>query len=178
MKKTRLFLLLAGTATLLGACEGAKEQLGLTRTAPDEFAVIKRAPLEMPPDYSLRPPRPGTARPQETATDEQAKTAIFGGSKPQTTYKTAPTSAEAAFLEKAGGNYAQPNIRETVDRETAILEPNEKPVAEKLLGITGLGGNDEAPASVVDAKAEAQRIKHNKTEGKSVTDGETPVIEE
>ena len=45
----------------LSGCSDAKEQLGLTRSAPDEFAVVKRAPLAMPPDYTLRPPRPGAA---------------------------------------------------------------------------------------------------------------------
>jgi len=29
----------------LAGCEGTKKQLGLTRSAPDEFSVVKRAPL-------------------------------------------------------------------------------------------------------------------------------------
>ena len=44
-----LSLALAAALTL-SACAGAKEELGLTRSAPDEFAVVKRAPLEMPPE--------------------------------------------------------------------------------------------------------------------------------
>ena len=56
-------------ASLLGvaACSGDEltRTFGLTRDAPDEFQVTTRAPLSMPPDFTLRPPRPGAARPQE-----------------------------------------------------------------------------------------------------------------
>ena len=36
---------------LLGACSGVKEELGLTRNSPDEFTVVKRAPLTLPPEW-------------------------------------------------------------------------------------------------------------------------------
>lgn len=51
----------------LSACSGddLSRSFGLTRDTPDEFTVTTRAPLSMPPDYALRPPRPGAARPQE-----------------------------------------------------------------------------------------------------------------
>ena len=43
----------------VGGCEGVREAAGIAKKAPDEFAVVTRAPLSMPPDYGLRPPRPG-----------------------------------------------------------------------------------------------------------------------
>ncbi len=166
-----LFPLLA-----LTACESAKEELGLTRQAPDEFAVIKRAPLEMPPDYSLRPPRPGMARPQEAQPEKQAKAAVFGDGSSQQT-RTQPGGGESALLQKAGSQIAQPGIRARIDHETAVLEPKDKPVAEKLLGWS-MGGDEKASATIVDAKGEAERLKKNADEGKPVTSGETPTIEE
>lgn len=50
--------------------------MGLAPTAPDEFAVESRAPLTIPPDFDLRPPQPGAARPQEVAAADKAKKAI------------------------------------------------------------------------------------------------------
>ena len=98
-KKLFTYFILAGSAALLlTGCSGAKEQLGLTRSAPDEFAVVKRAPLEMPPDYALRPPRPGATRPQEQATAEQAREAVFG--QTQEHAQAAPDSAEEFVLLK------------------------------------------------------------------------------
>ncbi|MEC7944356.1 MAG: DUF3035 domain-containing protein, partial [Pseudomonadota bacterium] len=49
----------------VGGCEGVREAAGIAKKAPDEFAIITHAPLSMPPDYGLRPPRPGAERPQE-----------------------------------------------------------------------------------------------------------------
>ena len=57
----------------LSACEHAREAIGIGKQSPDEFAVVTRAPLSMPPDFGLRPPRPGAERPQEKAITESAR---------------------------------------------------------------------------------------------------------
>ena len=46
-------------------------------SGPDEFAVVTRAPLSMPPDYGLRPPRPGAARPNETSPRDDARSKLL-----------------------------------------------------------------------------------------------------
>jgi hypothetical protein len=63
------FLLLAG-------CNDFRQAIGLDRVGPDEFAVESRAPLTIPPDYDLRPPQAGAARPQEVSAAEKARKAI------------------------------------------------------------------------------------------------------
>ena len=168
------FIAILACLSGLAACSNAKEQLGLTRSAPDEYAIVKRAPLEMPPDYALRPPRPGMARPQEAEPGKQAQMALFGNDSQQSSRKT-PEDGESALLQQAGADNAQPGIRQQVDRETALLEPQEKPVIEKLLGWAGTG-SEKPPATVVDAKAEAERLKKNAEEGRPVTEGNTPTI--
>ena len=63
-------------ALLISGCSDLKKSIGLERTSPDEFAVESRAPLTMPPDFNLRPPQPGAARPQEKSSDQQARQVI------------------------------------------------------------------------------------------------------
>ena len=58
---------------LMAGCSDFKKSVGLEPTLPDEFAVESRAPLTIPPDFELRPPQPGAARPQEKTADQQAK---------------------------------------------------------------------------------------------------------
>lgn len=173
MKKMNVITVFLAVIALAG-CSGAKEQLGLARKAPDEFAVVKRAPLAMPPDYSLRPPQPGAPRPQEQHSEEQAREVVFG-SESQGSAK--PGSGESALLQRTGADQADPSIRSVVDRETAAMAPKEKPVAQKLLGVA-IGGDQKPPASVVDPKAEAERLKKNAAEGKPVTEGKTPSVDE
>jgi hypothetical protein len=63
-------------ALLLQGCTDLKRSIGLEKTSPDEFAVESRAPLTMPPDFELRPPQPGAARPQEKSSGQQARQVI------------------------------------------------------------------------------------------------------
>lgn len=168
----RAFLSVLAATLALAACSGAKEQLGLTRSAPDEFAVVKRAPLEMPPDYTLRPPRPGASRPQEQDPSQQAEGALFGNVQAGS---DGLTKSEAALLNEAGAGIAEPGIRDIVDRETATMAPKKEPVAKRLLNI---GKDAEPAATVVDPVAEAERLKQNQAEGKPVTAGETPTVEQ
>jgi uncharacterized lipoprotein len=166
---SRLVLMIAGAA-MLSACDGAKEQLGLTRSSPDEFAVVKRAPLEMPPEFTLRPPEPGAPRPQEQATADQARAAILGDASAG----QGQTKGEMALLQSADARF-NPDIRQIVNEEAARTERKNEPVVKKLLNI---GSNSLPPATIVDPQAEAERLKRNAAEGRPVTEGETPVIED
>ncbi len=176
MSIKKLNILAIGCMVLtLSGCESAKEQLGMNRHAPDEFAVLQRAPLELPPDYSLRPPQPGAPRPQEqTVSSDQPRTLVFGNAQESTTI---PASGESALLNQAGAGVIEPGIRETVDHETNTQKPKDKSVSEKIFGF-GFGDDDKKAASVVDPKAEAERIRKNQEEGAPVTKGETPTIEQ
>ena len=57
--RTRIdrFVTVGALVVLLGACASMEETLGLGKAAPDESQVRLNAPLIIPPDYALRPPR-------------------------------------------------------------------------------------------------------------------------
>lgn len=162
------------TALALCSCTNVKSSLGLEKDAPDEFAVVTRAPLEIPDNLVLPPPNPGMPRPQEDSTIEQAQKALLGEKSIKTQSQT--SAAESALLTKTNANNATPEIRALINKETAELHDRNKPVAEKLLNIGG--DRDEASATVVDATKEAERIKQNWESGKNILDGDTPTIEE
>ncbi len=174
MKMKIASLLLMATVALAG-CSSAKEKIGLTKKSPDEFSVVKRAPLSMPPDYGLRPPAPGAPRPQEQSPQEEARQTVFGSGGEEAVYEEQVTGTDSAFLNKAGAAKSDPSIRQKVDAETTILDKKERPVVKRLLG---MDGKEHASATVVDAKEEAARLKNNKDQGKPVTDGETPSLEQ
>lgn len=165
--KTAIFLAFIAAPVLAG-CENAKEELGLTRKAPDEFAVIQRAPLEMPPDYTLRPPEPGAARPQEESTNARARQAVFGGDQ-DTAKNDKPASSEEFLLEKTGADQTDPSIRTVVDQEAGAESTREKPVTEKILGLGGFGGDNEK-GEVIDPVAERERLQKERAENENVTE--------
>jgi hypothetical protein len=171
MSLSRSFLFLGIATLFLAACGEVREDLGLGRNPPDEFAVVERPPLSMPPDFSLRPPRPGASRPQAVDTDQQASAAVFGDKASLRAQE--PSVGEKALLESTGAAKADPGIREIVDRESAqkvIASPH---LVQRLIDWT----DRENPVTTVDAAAEAERIKTAKENNQPVTSGATPVIE-
>lgn len=86
MRKSATFCLLAGAATLLGACTQGGSMFN--RIRPDEYAVSRQAPLVVPPDFSLTPPNPGAPRPQDVDSSKQALDALFGGPAPRSAIET------------------------------------------------------------------------------------------
>lgn len=168
---------------LVGGCSSVKEQLGLTKQSPDEFKVVSRAPLSMPPDYNLRPPTPGAPRPQEGTSRDQAAAAVFGypgvGLQPdqippigEGESETAQSTGESALLQSAGASGVDPNIRQLVDGETAADEADSQTLADTLV----FWRDPEPYGDVVDPAAEQKRLQENAALNRPVTEGETPVI--
>lgn len=176
---TRLSLALSLTlcASLLLACgERTRTALGYGKQSPDEFSVVTRAPLSVPPDYGLRPPAPGASRPQEQETAESTRRLLLQGAADRRSGEPdgeAPGRGEAALLERAGAASADPGIRRTVDRESSILARDDDGFLSSIL----FWQEREAPGVVVDASAESRRLRENAAEGKPAADGRTPVIE-
>lgn len=167
MRHFRFSLVVLGLLTLT-ACSGVKETLGLERSAPDEFRVMTRAPLTVPPDFTLRPPAQGQEAAKENKPQQQAETALLGTAAPSAT-PIVDNPATAQFLSQAGVSKADPNIRATVDRETAQLTDTNKTLLDRIRQFT--------PARVVDPNAERARIEKNKAEDKPITTGQTPMID-
>ena len=157
-----------GLAATLGGCTDFRRALGMEKSIPDEFAVVSRAPLAIPPDYSLRPPQPGASPSQEVAPQDRAKEAVFRAGQ-QASLPPAATQrspGEGALLQKAGAPNADPGIREHGRDDTALTPENQRGFVDKLLFWRKSG----PPASndVIDPNKEADRIKQAQAAGTPV----------
>lgn len=170
----------AGVAVLaavmaLSACSETRKSLIQGKRAPDEFAVYSRAPLSIPPEFGLRPPTPGVVRPEGKDPTGQAYQAMTGRMPPQTAAAQvtfAGTQGERALLGQANALNTDPDIRDTVNRETSILAEESLTVTERLL----YPGESKAVGPAVDPAKEAQRLKENQALGKPLNEGEVPTI--
>jgi len=73
---------LAATAAIVLSGCASRGGFGSGR-GPDEFSVARNAPLVVPPDFALTPPRPGEAEAGNTDPRAQALQALFGGPQPR-----------------------------------------------------------------------------------------------
>ncbi len=145
----------------LTACTASnvRENLGLNSGTPDEFSVVKRAPLELPPAfetgvYVLPTPTPGKARPQEFSAEIQAQKILETKEE-----KLKPTQTlskgEKSFLANIGAEKTPSNIREVLDEENKNWLDENVPVVEKL----GLKEGSATKKQILEPKEEAERLK-------------------
>ncbi|HEX7969603.1 MAG TPA: DUF3035 domain-containing protein, partial [Stellaceae bacterium] len=158
-----VLLLCALSLAPLGACTDLKRALGMEKVIPDEFAVVQGAPLAIPPDYALRPPRPGAPPSQELSTTEQARQTIFrAGDQQSAALPDADkrSTGENQLLRQAGAANAPRDIRDTVNREAAqSAGPVDESFADKLLFWRSPEKRLGATDVVVNPQEEAQRLK-------------------
>jgi len=166
MTKPLTVLAVLAAATAASGCGGFRQALGAEKVAPDEFRVVTRAPLQLPPDYSLRPPRPGEARPQERPASEEARAALFG----QDLGRDA-SAGERTLVARAGAEAVDPTIRDQVDFEGANIVHRDQGFVDRLLRF---GASEQEQAE--DAEAEARRIADQEAI-RRVTGGAPVVIE-
>ena len=182
--RTQSLVVLCALSLSLAACGGGsslKDSLGYGKSAPDEFDVITKAPLVMPPDFSLRPPQPGAPRPQEEMFQPSlvAQRTLTGETIGDQSMADAAASdnvsaGEEALLQKTGGAEANPAIRKVVNNEMRSLVERDSSFTDDVLFWREKTPADEV---MVDAQGERQRLQQNAAEGKPVTAGETPTVE-
>ena len=165
-------IVLAVAAAPLMACSGngLGRSLGFIHDAPDEFTVTTRAPLAMPTNFNLPPPRPGAIRPQEQSERAKAELALvpqmaLGG-------QPAANSPGQQALVQAAGPPVPAAIRSEVDQEAAHDQPRQG-IGDRLL----FWRKPQQPGIVVDPQKEAQRLRENAALGQNQDTGETPIVQ-
>ncbi|MBT5517532.1 MAG: DUF3035 domain-containing protein [Rhodobiaceae bacterium] len=108
-------MMVLGLAAGVAACGGDNQALGYSKNAPDEFNVVRKAPLILPPDFNLRPPSSNSARPITPSGAELARLIVLPNA-PQTPI---PPS-EQNLLDKAarGGTFGN-GIREEMSNSAS-----------------------------------------------------------
>jgi hypothetical protein len=158
--RVSLTVSLALAALVLGGCDSFYRAIGQEKVIPDEFAVVSRAPLAIPPDYSLRPPRFGEQRPQEVTAQEQARQTVFRVGDDQAANLPAPADqrspGETELLKDAGAADAPKDIRQLVDTDAS------QQMSDSLVDKLAFWRKDDKPGptdAVINPVAEEDRLK-------------------
>ena len=140
--------------SLIG-CQGLREATGAAKLPPDEFTVLTKAPLILPPDYNLRPPQPGVASRNEIDADDQARAALFPAN-PATAAAAlggAYSDGEKLLLTRTNALSIDPNIRRSVSSD--VGQEDQGPAFAQRVLYEGTGAPPPAPAPRPNAAAPA-----------------------
>lgn len=174
--------------TVTGCDTTVQETLGLGKRAPDEFQVVRRQPLAVPPDYNLRPPGPaGVDRGGRPDTSDEARELLTGSTgaaeadDPEGAAErrvTAALGAEASQGERAlvrsSPVRADPEVRDRIVTDSAELARIDQRLFLLILDFQRgqFGPRDE----VLDPTAEAARLRtRGQTGVVTVRTGSTPL---
>jgi hypothetical protein len=122
---------------LLTGCTGFRQMVGIDQAGPDEFAVESRAPLTIPPEFDLRPPKPGAPRPQEATAAERAQK-VMNAAGPGAPGEQASFALNASTEGRLGSQGSQ-------------LDPTQQ-VGPNSLASKLLGSNDSSAGGTVDKR--------------------------
>ena len=150
-------LLIVSAAALIGASactSGVRQALGAERATPDEFRVVTIAPLTVPPEYNLRPPRPGELRAEDIFQDRQARRALFGDLD-----SSRASDGEILLAARAGAADANPDVRALIDGETAAIVRKRETLADRILFWRDAERTVDDNGDPLDPEAERARIE-------------------
>ncbi len=149
-------------ALVTAACgQNVRSAFSIDRSTPDEFQVVTRAPLAVPPSFDLVPPTPGAPRPQEGVPQQRGAEILIGERNGRRFLErssgeiTVLSAGEADLLTRAGADLVQPNIRDRLDEEAAQLAAGDQDFIDSILFF----GDGDAPDETLDAQAEAERLR-------------------
>ena len=148
----RVFLTMSAMGAILAAVGCAS-----TTSGPDEFRVVTKAPLSIPPEYSLRPPAAGTSVPVEADPSRTPVAAAFGTSIGQDA-----SAVERALVAAAGANAVSPTIRSVIDYEEAGTVRKTRADADQILSYQGEGAVEDSAtggAAVSISEGNPDRVK-------------------
>lgn len=170
---------------LIAGCSGAdvKETLGLGRAGPDEFRVVSRPPLSVPPEFTLRPPLPGEDVSAGLASDALARSMVTGtqasysdnqlptgGDTAVAPVSSSPlsTNAESELLSRMGAGSADAGIREKLYQDSVTLPKEEESWVDAVNPFA------KSKDNVIDPEAEARTLQQQNTRttgGNFLSDG-------
>jgi hypothetical protein len=155
--------LLVGASALLSGCGSMGSLLGSDKEPPDEFAVVTKAPLVMPPDFNLKPPKPGAPPTNQISPTQSAETAMFSSSDPATVAASMPGSmsqGEKLLLANAGAANVDSSIRQVIAAENKNMQAADEGFTDNLMFWQKSDAHQDPN---VNADAEAQKVDSQKT---------------
>lgn len=171
LRSACLFSALASVALVATGCTSTSRALGLEKSAPNEFNILTKAPLIVPPEYNLRPPAIGASSAENNYTQRSAREALLGDID-----DADPSSGEIALMTKAGVNRADPEIRLEVDGINSVERKSNGFTDRLLFWQNGQLLDAQGNLAPLDAENEARRIEsvNSATGGGDVTISKPP----
>ncbi len=157
----------------LSACSNTDNLIKLSEIPPDEFSVVRKDPLEIPPNFNLRPPgkskKTNSLDPSEKAKDVLSD---LISKKEKINSNENLTKGDTILLKNTGFSERNYSIREILNTENSLALQNKGRIElliEKLVG-------DSSNENILDPEKELRRSQEKIATGENFIKSQKPVI--
>ncbi len=163
MQKRRLFSVIIGLVIVFGtiACSDYRRTIGTEKSTPDEFQVVVRPPLSLPPEFTTRPDATTT----DLGVDEKSSRNLMNKLFER---RNTAASGYDEFFELSS---IESDIRVKVDQETTGI------IFERRLPINVVFGGLPEVGPILDQMEEDRRIRTNFMQKRAINEGATPAYD-
>ncbi|PPR79114.1 MAG: hypothetical protein CFH01_00615 [Alphaproteobacteria bacterium MarineAlpha2_Bin1] len=156
------------------SCSNTDNLIKLSEIPPDEFSVVRKDPLEIPPNFNLRPPgkskKTGSINSSEKAKDVLSD--LISNKQEKIISNEYLTKGDVMLLENTGFKETKTNIREVLITENSLALQHKgriEVLIEKLVG-------NESDANILDPEKEVRRNQEKLATGENFVKSQKPVI--
>ena len=151
-------VIITGLMVGLAGCSDFRRAVGTEKSSPDEFEVVVRPPLSLPPGFADRP--------EDILAKDKKATGVDAETSAQTVLAVG-NSASNGFEQLFDFSVVPDGIRDKVDAETyGIQLENRFPYQQLFGGLPNIG-------PVLDKMAEDARLRKARQDGRLPTDEAT-----
>ena len=118
------------TLTVSACGGGLSDAFAYKKNPPDEFAILKKQPLIIPPDYSLKPPNEAGSKIARTSTRVEAEQILTGR---EVDISEIASDGEKEVLDRIGSDPSQNNVRSKIRNDGNTVIVKEQAVTENLI---------------------------------------------
>ena len=118
IKNFIVMLVLLTPIFLIGCGSELAKVLGTDKLPPDEFTILTKPNLIIPPEYNLRPPAEGEVRPTPQQPSRELQAILFNNSNNSENF----SQSEINLMTGADVAESIPNIKEVLDSEMRDVE--------------------------------------------------------
>ncbi len=159
---------------LINACSNTDNLIKMSEVPPDEFAVVRKDPLEIPPNFNLRPPGKSKKNNSLSSSDraKDVLSDLISSKKKNTPTNQELTIGDSILLKKTGFAESKSNIREILITENSEILQNKGRIeilVERLVG-------SDSDKNILDPVTESKRNQEKIATGENFLKSQKPII--
>ena len=119
-------IILVASLVCITACSNFKSTMGLNKVSPNEYSVLRQAPLSMPPSDYMLPPAEQSQETQGNLRSETGEEILYGKTSKDTSTDSSLSKSDRKFLANTDHVKKNQDIKEILTQDNTPKDQTKK----------------------------------------------------